>query len=716
MPGVNRRSLLVASTALGGGLALGLKLPFERKSAVAGETAAEITAWVVIQPDETVIIRIARSEMGQGIFTALAMLVAEELECDWDKVKAEYAPPHENLRRKGVWGSMETGSSQSIRGSQEDLRRAGATAREMLIAAGVAQWRVAAAECVAAGGVVTHVPSGRKASFGELAPAASRMNVPSEVRLKDPKEWRIIGTPRPQLGAADFVTGRPVYAIDVQLPDLLHAAIVQCPVFGGRLQQVDAAAALSMHGVRHVVEMPSAVAVVAETWWQAKTAIENLRPIWGHDNIENASSESIATLLREGLEAADAEVAREDGDVDAAFMSAGKIITADYAVPFLNHATMEPQNCTAHVTSDKVEIWAPTQDGHLSLAMAAAVAGVPPENVIVHKMMLGGGFGRRGITQDFVEQAVAIAKEVPHPVKLIWTREEDMQHGFYRPVAMARQSAALDSEGMPIAWKIRVAGQSFMASMHPELIAGIVDQDLLLGLLNEMPYAVPNYRVDHAVRNTPVPAGRWRGVSHTHNAFFKECFIDEMAHAAGQDPYLFRRRLISGADRSRIVLDAAATRAGWGAARQPDRFQGIALHEADGTVCAQVVEISVSSNRDLQVHRVVSAIDTGFVVDPLTIERQTESAIAFALTAVLYGEITISDGRVEQSNFHDYELLRMSEMPEVETVLVPSGTTWGGVGQPPIAPLAPALCNAVFAATGRRIRALPLKRQSLRGD
>src|SRR4051794_31187183 len=345
MPGVNRRSLLVASTALGGGLALGLKLPFERESAVAGETAAEITAWVVIQPDETVIIRIARSEMGQGIFTALAMLVAEELECDWDKVKAEYAPPHENLRRKGVWGNMETGSSQSIRASQEDLRRAGATAREMLIAAAAARWRVAVAECIAAGGVITHVPSGRKASFGELAAAASRMRAPTEIRLKDPKNWKIIGTPRPQLGSTDLVTGGPVYAIDVQLPGMLHAAIVQCPVFGSRLQEVDAAPALSMQGVRQIVEMPSAIAVVAETWWQAKTAIENLRPIWAYDRKEETSSESIAALLREGLEAADAEVAREDGDVDAAFLSAAKIISADYAVPFLNHATLEPQNC-----------------------------------------------------------------------------------------------------------------------------------------------------------------------------------------------------------------------------------------------------------------------------------------------------------------------------------------------------------------------------------
>jgi isoquinoline 1-oxidoreductase subunit beta len=472
MPDVNRRSLLVAATALGGGLALGLKLPLEYESAIAGESAPEITAWVVIQPDETVIIRIARSEMGQGILTALAMLVAEELECDWDKIKVEYAPPHENLRRKGVWGSMETGSSQSIRASQEDLRRAGATAREMLIAAAAARWSVAATECIAAGGVITHTPSGRKASFGELAAAASRMGTPPEVRLKDPKDWKIIGTSRAQLGSTDFVMGRPVYAIDVQLPDMLYAAILQCPVFGGRLQTVDAAPALSRQGVRQLVKMPSAVAVVAETWWQAKTAIENLQPIWAYDNNEKTSSERIATLLREGLEAADAEVAREDGDVDVAFMSAAKIVTADYAVPFLNHATMEPQNCTAHVAPDKVEIWAPTQDGHLSLATAAAVAGVPQENVIVHKMMLGGGFGRRGITQDFVEQAVAIAKEVARPVKLIWTREEDMQHGFYRPVAMARQSAALDSEGMPMAWDIRVAGQSFMASMHPELIAG----------------------------------------------------------------------------------------------------------------------------------------------------------------------------------------------------------------------------------------------------
>ena len=715
MPGVSRRSLLVTAAGFGGGLALGLKLPFAREPAIAGENASEVTAWVVIQPDETVIVRIARSEMGQGVFTALAMLVAEELECDWDKVKAEYASPHENLRRKGVWGDMETGGSLSIRNSQEYLRRAGATAREMLIAAAAARWRVAAAECVAAGGIVTHLPTGRTASFGELAPAAARMNAPPEIRLKDPKEWKLIGTPRPQLGSSDLVTGRPVYAIDVQLPNMLHAAIAQCPVFGGRLQELDATAARRMEGVRRIVKMPSAVAVVAETWWQAKTAIESLRPTWAKDEEEKTSSESIAALLHEGLEAADAEVAREDGDVDAAFAGAARVITADYAVPFLDHATMEPQNCTAHVAGDKVEIWAPTQDGQLSLATAAAAAGVPPENVVIHKMMLGGGFGRRGITQDFVEQAVAIAKEVAHPVKLVWTREEDMRHGFYRTAAMARQSAALDSEGTPIAWKIRVAGQSFMASMHPELIAGIVDLDLLQGLSDEMPYAVPNYLADCAVRNTPVPVGRWRGVNHTQNALFKECFVDEMAHAAGQDPYLFRRKLLSGADRSRAVLDAAAARAGWGTLAGTGRYQGIALHEACGSVCAQVVEISVSLEGKLRVHRVVSAIDSGFVVDPLTVERQTESAVAFALTAALHGEITIDDGRVEQSNFHAYEILRMSEMPDVETVLVPSGVAWGGVGEPPVTPLAPALCNAVFAATGRRIRSLPLKGHRLRG-
>jgi isoquinoline 1-oxidoreductase beta subunit len=487
---------------------------------------------------------------------------------------------------------------------------------------------------------------------------------------------------------------------------------MQCPVFGGRLQDVDGAQALSSPGVRQLVRLPNAVAVVAETWWQARKALDKLRPTWATDETQQTSSASIAALLREGLDEGDAEIAREEGDVDAAFSAAATVLRADYSVPFLDHATMEPQNCTAHVTPGKVEIWAPTQDGHLSLKIAAAAAGVPPENVVVHKTILGGGFGRRGVTQDFVEQAVAIAKEVAHPVKLVWTREEDVQHGFYRPAAMARHSAALDSNGMPIAWKIRVAGQSFMASMHPGLMAGIVDYDLVQGLLDEMSYAIPNYLVDFAVRSTPVPIGRWRGVSHTYNAFFKECFIDEMAHAAGQDPYLFRRKLLSGSERSLAVLDAAAAKASWGAPSQPNRFQGIAVHEVDASLCAQVVEVTVTDSGDVRVHRVVSAIDPGFVVDPLTIERQTESAIAFALTAALYGEITVRDGRVEQSNFHDYEMLRMSEMPVVDTVLVPSGSHWGGVGQPPVAPLAPALCNAVFAATGKRIRSLPLKRHT----
>jgi isoquinoline 1-oxidoreductase beta subunit len=715
MPGMSRRRLLVTAAGLGGGLALGLAPPFADEPAEAGERASEITAWIVIRPDDTVVIRIARSEMGQGIVTALATLVAEELECDWDKVTAEYVAPHENLRRKGVWGDMATGASRSVSASQEDLRRAGAAAREMLVAAAAARWGVAAAECVAARSVVTHRPTGRTARFGELASAAARMTVPSEVRLKEPREWTLIGTPRPQLGSGDLVTGKPVYAIDVRLPGMLHAAIAQCPVFGGRLQGLDAAAARRMDGVRRIVELPNAVAVVAETWWQAKTALDSLRPTWAIDAADRISSESIADLLREGLEAPDAEVAREDGDVDAAFAGAARIVTADYAVPFLDHAAMEPQNCTAHVAGDRVEIWAPTQNGQLSLATAAAAAGVPPENVVVHKTMLGGGFGRRGNSQDFVELAVAVARQVPHPVKLVWTREEDLQHGFYRPVAMARQSAALDRDGTPVAWKIRIAGQSIMASAHPELMAGVVDHELLQGLLDDMPYAVPNYLVDCAVRNTPVPVGMWRGINHTQNTFFKECFVDEMAHAAGQDPYLFRRKLLAHAERSRAVLDAAAARAGWGAPAGTGRHRGIALHESCGTVCAQVVEVSIGREGRLRVHRVVSALDCGFVVDPLNVERQTESAVAFALTAALYGKITIGDGRVEQSNFHDYEILRMSEMPDVETVLVPSGAAWGGVGEPPVAPLAPALCNAVFAATGRRIRALPLKDQPLRG-
>ncbi len=713
MSHLDRRSFLASIAAIGGSLVLGFEIPFGTRATHASVGPREITAWIVIEPDETVIIRVAKSEMGQGSFTALPMLVAEELECDWSKVRAEFAPPHENRKRNRVWGNMSTGASRSISASQNDLRRAGATARAMLIAAAAARWNVPMTECTAAQGVISHGPSGRSVPFGAIAAAAADMKPPTQVALKDPKDWKLIGTRQRRFDVPDKITGKPIYAIDVQLPNMLCAAIVQCPVFKGTLKAVDETRLAGMRGIRQVVKLPDAVAVVADSWWRAKKAAEALPVTWDFGDNSEVSSGTIRAQLKAGLGANDARIGRADGDVERALGQAVKRIEADYAVPFLGHATMEPQNCTAHVTADLVEVWAPTQDGETALAIAADAAGMSPDKVLIHKMMLGGGFGRRGIFQDFVRQAVLIAKAVGQPVKLVWTREEDIRHDFYRPVAMARMIAGLDANGMPIAWKIRTSGQSIIAAVSPRVMQFGVDRNFLQGLLEDMPYEVPNYLVDFAMRNSHVPVGVWRSVNHSQNAFFKESFIDEMAFAAGLDPYLFRRRLLAKKPRELAVLEAAAKRAGWGASLPSGIFRGMALHNSQSSICAQVVDASVGADGKVRVHRVVSAIDAGHVVNPLTIELQTESAVVFGLTAALYGEITIKDGRVEQANFHDYPMLRLAEMPQVETVIV-AGDGWGGVGETAVPPLAPALCNAIFAGTGKRIRSLPLKNHALR--
>jgi isoquinoline 1-oxidoreductase beta subunit len=713
---LSRRSLLVNAAAVGGGLALGFELPRGGEPARAADQAPEINAWIVIRPDDTVVIRVSRSEMGQGTFTALPMLVAEELECDWRKVQPEHASPAENLRRHRVWGDMSTNASRSVSASQQTLRQAGATAREMLVAAAAARWNVPARECRAESGIITHLPSGRSLRFGEVAAAAAAIRPPAHVELKEPKDWKLIGTRQKHFDALDKVTGAPIYGIDVRLPDMLYAAIRQCPVFKGSLRSVDDTKLVGRKGVRQIVRLADAVAVVAESWWQAKQAVAALPVTWDTGGSGHVSSGTIEATLREGLARPDG-IGRRDGDVAAALAGAVRRIDAEYAVPFLAHATMEPQNCTALVGPDRVEVWAPTQDAETALATAADAAGVPPSKVVLHRTMLGGGFGRRAAIQDFVRQAVLIAKDVGAPVKLVWTREQDIGRAFYRPMALARMTAGLDAAGMPTAWHARIAGMSILASVVPEM-SNVVDRNFLQNLLEDMPYGIPNYLVDYAVRASHVPVGILRSIYYSQNAFFKESFIDEMAHAGHQDPYRLRRRLLDGKPRHLAVLDAAAERARWEQPPAPGIFRGIALNEACESICAQVVEASVSDAGAVRVQRVISAIDCGHVVNPLTVELQTQGAIVFALTAALYGEITIADGRVQQSNFHDYEMLRMGDMPLVETVMVPSrdagGNDWGGIGEPPVAPLAPALCNAVFAATGRRIRSLPLRNHDLR--
>jgi len=710
---VDRRSFLVGASAAGGGLVLGLAIPLSRAGIGGAEAPCDINCWVSIAPDDTVTIRIAHAEMGQGAMTALAMLVAEELECDWARVGTAFVSPGENLRRNRIWGDMSTGASRSVASSQFYLRRAGATAREMLIAAAALRWNVPASQCAAQNSVITHAASGRSVTFGAVADGAAKIEPPANVALKDPRDWKLAGTPRRRLDLPDKITGQPVFAIDLRLPDMLYAAVIHCPVFGGTLTAVDENSIAGMKGVRRIVRMPDAVAVVAESWWQAKRASEALRIDWNDGGNGTMSSAAIEKLVREGLHAPSAQVARRDGDAAAALAGAARRIEAEYAVPFLAHATMEPQTCTAHVKPDGVEVWAPSQDAMTTLVTAAVAAGVANDKVTVHQMMLGGGFGRRNAVQEFVREAVLIAKEVAQPVKMVWSREEDIAHDLYRPFGMARLVGGLDADGMPIALTIRLAGPSFVASLVPAFGPDIIDRSFVSGLNDEMPYGLPNYLLDVVLRPTEVPLGAWRGINYTQNAFYRESFIDEMAHAAGADPYQFRRRLLRGSPKNLAVLDAAAQKADWGSPPPPGVFRGIAVNAACDSYCAQVVELSVDDGR-IRVHRVIVAIDCGYVVNPLSVEMQIQGAIVYALTAALHGEITIKDGAAEQSNFNNYQMLRMADAPEVVSVIVPSGDFWGGVGEPPVPPLAPALCNAIFAATGQRIRALPVKNHDLR--
>jgi isoquinoline 1-oxidoreductase subunit beta len=706
---LSRRDFLKISTALGGGLALELTLP--SVALAAGTPGPELTAWIVIHPNDEVLIRVARSEMGQGSSTGLPMLVAEELECDWRKVRTEFVSTGEHIRRNRVWGSMATGGSQSIRASQEYLRKAGATARDMLIAAAAQRWKVQASDCDAENSTIIHRPSGRKVRFGQVAQAASKLEPPADVKLKDPKDWNLLGRSAKRLDIRDKVTGKAVFGIDVQLPGMVYAAIAQCPVFRGKLKAVPDERILGLRGLVKVVKLEDAVAVVADNWWRANKILKRLPIEWDFGQNGGATTASIREFVRFGLEDSSIPVARNDGDVEAAFGSASRVVEAEYYAPFLNHAPLEPMNCTALVKGDRVEVWAPTQNAEATHAAAAATAGVPLENVDVHLTYLGGGFGRRGF-QDYTRQAVAIAKAVEgRPVKLLWSREEDMQHDFYRPMTLMRFKAALDSEGRLTALRVRDASHSIMASVRPQEIKEGIDRHALGGIVDS-PYAVPNFRIEFAMRNSHVPVGFMRTVFHSQNPFMRECFIDEVARAAGKDPYEFRRPMLKERPKDLAVLDAVARASGWGAPLPPGVHRGVALQDSHGSYAAAVFEVQVSPAGEIDIQRVVVAVDPGYVVNPDSAEAQVQSCVAYGLTSALWGEITLKEGRVEQSNFHDYRIMRIAEMPRrIEAVLVPSGGFWGGLGETPLAPLAPALCNAIFAATGKRVRALPLKSQ-----
>ncbi|HEY0206488.1 MAG TPA: xanthine dehydrogenase family protein molybdopterin-binding subunit [Acetobacteraceae bacterium] len=711
---LNRRAFLVSASAGAMTLAWPGALPTAAEAAPAAG-AVPVGIWATIAPDDTITIRIARSEMGQGTMTGLAQLVADELEADWGHVRAEYVAPEVNLASKRAWGDMLTGGSRGLRTSVDYVRQGGAAARTMLVQAAATRWGVPASECVARESVVRHAASNRSLRYGELAADAAKLPVPKDVPLKEPAEWRIIGKPLPRLDTAPKVNGSETYASDVRLPGMLQAAIAQCPVFGGKMGSFDAAGVKAMPGVRHVLSVgDNAVAVVADTWWQAKTALEKLPITWDEGPNAAVSSDTIAARLHEGLDATDAFVGHRIGDAPAALASATRKVTADYGTPFLNHATLEPMNCTAQVSGDRVEVWVGTQNGDATLAAAAEAGGVPLANVKVNKYILGGGFGRRGF-QDYTRQAVLLAKQLPGtPVKLIWSREEDMQHGYYRPITQARMTGALDGKGNLVALSMRISGQSIAATLQPTRTG--MDPQQFQGLLaDEFGYlAIPNLLIDHAMRNTHVPVGFWRGVNHNQNAVYLECFMDELAHAAGRDPLEFRRSLMARNPRHLAVLDAVAERAGWGTPAPAGVFRGLCQNAGFGSYTAACAEVSVSDKGELKVHRIVAATDPGTAVNPDQIKAQVAGSFAYGLGATLYGENTVEKGRMVEANFDTYQVLRMAEMPVVETILMPSGGFWGGVGEPTITVAAPAVLNAIFAATGKRVRQLPIKDQDLR--
>ena len=715
---LSRRGFLGASASAG--LVVAFHIPFAGAALAQGAQAPEVNAWVVVKPDDTVIIRIARSEMGQGTLTGLAQLVAEELDCDWAKVSTEYPTPGQSLARSRVWGNFGTGGSRGVRESQDYMRKGGATARMMLVQAAADEWKVPAADCSAASSVITHKPTGRTTTYGKVADAAAKIAPPATVTLKNPKDWKLAGKRLARLDTVDKVTGKQIYGADLMLPGMLNAAIKDCPVFGGKLKSFDAAAIEKRPGVKKVVRVgDSAVAVVADTWWRAKSALDALPIVWDNGPNEQVSSESIAAILKAGLDAPDAVVGNANGDARAAIAGSARKVEAVYAYPYQNHATLEPMNATAKWTPTRCEVWTPTQNGEAALAACAEAAGLTPSQCDVYKVHLGGGFGRRGMT-DYVRQAVAIAKEMPGtPVKLLWSREEDMLHGRYHPVTQCKMTAGLDAQGNITGLHMRISGQSILAAVAPQSIVNGKDPAVFQGLNPPGPeasigYSFPNLLIDHAMRNPHVPPGFWRGVNLNQNTIYLESFIDEIAFATKQDPLALRRKLMASNPKHLAVLNAAAERAGWGTPAPKGVFRGLAQTMGFGSYVAACAEVSVSDEGVVKVHRIVAATDSGHAVNPQQIEAQVEGSFVYGLSAALYGECTVKDGRMEQENFNTYQMLKMDEMPKVETIVMPSGGFWGGVGEPTIAVAAPAVLNAIFAATGKRIRDLPIKNTSLK--
>jgi isoquinoline 1-oxidoreductase beta subunit len=716
---ISRRNFLASSAAVG--LTVGFHVPFATEAAAQATATPEINAWVVVKPDDTVVIRIARVEMGQGTLTGLAQLVAEELECDWAKVTWEYPSPGQNVARSRVWQNFQTAGSQGIRQSQEYVRKGGAAARMMLVQAAANEWKVEPSSCTVSKGVITHAASNRTTTFGKVAEAASKLEAPKDIPLKDIKSWTIAGKPLKRLDTPDKLNGKLVYAIDVKLPNMLNAALKHCPVFGGKIKSFDAAKVEKMPGVKKVVQVgETGVAVVADTWWRAKVALDALPIEWDNGPNVGVQNAAIRAAQTEGLTAAEAFVGNQNGDAKGALASAARTVEAVYGVPWHHHVTMEPLNATALWTENKCEVWTSTQNAESALATATQASGLPTDKNEVYRHHLGGGFGRRATSHDFVRYAVLIAKQMPGvPIKTIWSREEDMTHGTYHPSTQCRLVGGFDANNNLVALHMRISGQSILAGVNPNALQNGRDPVQFQGLNPQGPegqfgYTIPNLLIDHAMRNSHVPPGFWRGVNNNQNAIYLECFMDELALSAKQDPLEFRRKLLVNHPKHLAVLNAVADKGGWGKPAAPGVFRGLAQHMGYGSYVAACAEVSVSDAGVLKIHRIVAATDCGNVVNPQQVEAQIEGSFVYGLTALLYGDLTVKDGRIEQENFDTYQMMRMDEMPEVDKVIMPSGTFWGGVGEPTICVAAPAVLNAIFAATGKRIRQTPLSKADLR--
>ena len=710
---VSRRRFLIASAAAGGGLLLSLTLPLARGEANAPAARSfEPNAFIRIGRDGKIVLIMPYVEMGQGTYTSIPMLVAEELEVDLSQLRLEHAPPNEKLYVNPLLGVQATGSSSAVRASWQPLRQAGATARTMLIAAAAKRWNVDPASCRARSGVVYHEATRRSAKYADLSAEAARMPVPEKVALKQPKDFKLIGTPAKRLDTPAKVNGTAVFGIDARPPGVKIATLAQSPVFGGRLKAVDDSAAKNVKGVRQIVRLDDAVAVVADHMWAAKQGLAALKIEWDDGPHAKLTTSDIARELEAATRNPGA-VAQNIGDADKAMANAATKVEATYEVPFLAHAAMEPMNCTVHVRKDGCEVWVGTQALARAQAAAAKVAGMPLDKVIVHNHLIGGGFGRR-LEVDGVIRAVEIGKQVDGPVKVVWTREEDIQHDMYRPYFFDRISAGLDANGMPVAWNHRFAGSSVIARWLPPGFNNGLDSDTVDGAI-DLVYGLPNLHVEYVRVEPPgIPTAFWRSVGPSHNVFVTESFIDELAAAAKKDPVEYRRALLDKSPRAKAVLDLVAEKAGWGKPL-PDRIgRGVSVQFAFATYMAQVAEVEVSKDGTVRVRRVVCAVDCGTVVNLDTVQAQIQSAIMFGATAALYGAITLKDGRVEQSNFHDYQSLRMNEAPAVEVHIVRSAEPPGGMGEAGTSCVVPAVTNAVFAATRQRLRKLPIDSDALK--